>query len=190
MVEHANPDHSQHLTRRDTLKAGTGLGVAAVSIAAQPSAALAADEKRGGHLVVLNYAYPEVWDPHIAGTLGALGSISPVYNQVVEFNPLKPDEVIGNLAKSWDVEDDGLTYIFHLHEGVKWTDGKELTADDVAFSIQRMIEQRMIEPGKPRPRVGLLRPSTKAAEVVDKYTVKVTLNYPRPRSSNFWPWTT
>ncbi len=180
MVEHANPDHSQHLTRRDTLKAGTGLGVAAVSIAAQPPAALAADEKRGGHLVVLNYAYPEVWDPHIAGTLGALGSISPVYNQVVEFNPLKPDEVIGDLAKSWDVEDDGLTYIFHLHEGVKWTDGKELTADDVAFSIQRMIE-----PGKPRPRVGLLRPSTKAAEVMDKYTVKVTLNYPSPSFIKF-----
>ncbi len=180
MVEHPNQDHPQHLTRRDALKAGTGLGVAALSIAAQPTATRAADEKRGGHLVVLNYAYPEVWDPHIAGTLGALGSISPVYNQVVEFNPLKPDEVIGDLAKSWDVEDEGLTYIFHLHEGVKWTDGKELTADDVVFSIQRMIV-----PGEPRPRVGLLRPSTKAAEVVDKYTVKVTLNYPSPSFIKF-----
>ena len=34
-----------------------------------------------------------------------------MYNQVVEFNPLKPDEVIGDVAKSWDVEDNGLTYI-------------------------------------------------------------------------------
>ncbi len=180
MVEPLSQPHSQHITRRDALKAGTGLGAAAMAIAAQPAMTLAADEKRGGHLVVLNYAYPEVWDPHIAGTLGALGSISPVYNQVVEFNPLKPDEVIGDLAKSWDVEDNGLTYIFHLHEGVKWTDGKDLTADDVAFSIQRMIE-----PGKPRPRVGLLRPSTKAAEVVDKHTVKVTLNYPSPSFIKF-----
>ncbi len=180
MVEHPVQDHPHHLTRRETLKAGTGIGVAALSIAAQSTTARAADDKRGGHLVVLNYAYPEVWDPHIAGTLGALGSISPVYNQVVEFNPLKPDEVIGDLAKSWDVEDDGLTYIFHLHQGVKWTDGKELTADDVVFSIQRMIK-----PGKPRPRVGLLRPSTKAAEVVDKYTVKVTLNYPSPSFIKF-----
>ncbi|ETW94886.1 MAG: hypothetical protein ETSY1_32910 [Candidatus Entotheonella factor] len=178
MVGHVPQDHLQHLTRRDTLKAGTGLGVAALSMAAQP--ALAADEKRGGHLVVLNYAYPEVWDPHLAGTLGALASISPVYNQVVEFNPLKPDEVIGDLAKSWDVEDDGLTYIFHLHQGVKWADGQELTADDVVFSILRMIK-----PGEPRPRVGLLRPSTKTAEAVDKYTVKVTLNYPSPSFIKF-----
>lgn len=180
MVDYLGSDHPQHITRRDTLKAGTGLGVAAMAMAAQPASTFAADEKRGGHLVVLNYAYPEVWDPHIAGTLGALGSISPVYNQVVEFNPLKPDEVIGDLAKSWDVEDDGLTYIFHLHQGVKWTDDKDLTAEDVAFSIQRMIE-----PDKPRPRVGLLRPSTKAAEVVDKYTVKVTLNYPSPSFIKF-----
>ncbi len=103
-------DHPQGITRRNALVAGTGLGAAALSLASSPGA-LAAEDKRGGHLVVLNYAYPEVWDPHIAGTLGALGSISPVYNQVVEFNPLKPDEVIGDLAKSWDVEDSGLTYI-------------------------------------------------------------------------------
>ncbi len=112
MVDYLGCDHPQHITRRDALKAGTGLGAAAMAVAAQPAATFAADEKRGGHLVVLNYAYPEVWDPHIAGTLGALGSISPVYNQVVEFNPLKPDEVIGDLAKSWEVKDDGPRMFF------------------------------------------------------------------------------
>ncbi len=129
---------------------------------------------------MLNYAYPEVWDPHIAGTLGALGSISPMYNQVVEFNPLKPDEVIGDLAKSWEVSDDGLVYVFHLHDNVKWWDGKDLTAEDVAFSINRMIE-----PGKPRPRVGLLRPSTQSVEVVDRHTVRVRLKYPSPSFLKF-----
>ena len=169
-------------TRRDVLKYGTGLGVgaAALATASFPAATVAAAPKRGGHLVVLNYAYPEVWDPHIAGTLGALASISPVYNQVVEFNPLKPDEVIGDLAKSWEVQDDGLTFVFHLHENVKWSDGKDLTAEDVAFSIQRMIK-----PGEPRPRVGLLRPTTKSAEVVDRNTVRVRLNYPSPSFIKF-----
>src|SRR6266498_1540663 len=134
----------------------------------------------GGHATVLNYAYPEVWDPHIAGTLGALAAISPMYNQVVEFNPLNPGEVIGDLAKSWEVRDGGLTYMFHLHEGVKWWDGHDLTADDVAFSINRMIE-----PGKPRPRVGLLRPTTKSAEALDRHTVVVRLNYPSPSFLQF-----
>jgi hypothetical protein len=36
----------------------------------------------------------------------------------------------------------------------------------------------MIEPGKPRPRVGLLRPYINAVEAVDRYHVKVTLHYP------------
>ena len=60
-----------------------------------------------------------------------------MYNQVVEFNPIKPDEVIGDLAKSWEAKDKGLTYIFHLHEHVQWWDGRDLTAEDVAFSINR-----------------------------------------------------
>lgn len=65
----------------------------------------------GGQATLLNYGYPEVWDPHLAGTLGALGSISPMYNQLVEFNPLKPSEIIGDLAKSWEVSPDGMTYV-------------------------------------------------------------------------------
>ncbi len=169
-----------HLTRRDVLHTGLALGTASWTAAVMPTPVAAAQGRRGGHGFVLNYAYPEVWDPHIAGTLGALGSISPMYNQVVEFNPLKPDEVIGDLAKSWETTDDGLTYTFHLHENVKWWDGHDLTAEDVAFSINRMIE-----PGQPRPRVGLLRPMTEAAEVVDRNTVRVRLKYSSPSFIKF-----
>src|SRR5215831_1815706 len=84
-----------------------------------------------------------------AGTIFALAAVGPVYNQVVEFNPINPKEITGDLAKSWDVTDQGGTYTFHLYDNVKWWDGKDLTAEDVAFSLQRMIE-----PGKPRPRTG------------------------------------
>ena len=122
-----------------------------------------------------NVFYPEVWDPHIAGTIGPLAAFSPLYNQVVEFNPLKPSEITGDLAKRWDVSGNGLIYTFYLHENVKWWDGKDLTAEDVVFSLKRMIE-----PGKPRPRVGLLRPYIKAVDMVDRSTVKVELNFPAP----------
>ena len=177
-VDHTRQPISQ-VTRRGVLKTGlstaVGLGVASLS-PVEPRVAVAAPEgKRGGHGYVLNYAYPESWDPHISGTLAANAAISPMYNQVVEFNPLNPKEVIGDLAKGWEVSDDGTVYTFQLHENVHWWDGQALTAEDVAFSINRMIE-----PGQPRPRVGLLRPSTKQAEVVDPYTVRVHLNYPSP----------
>jgi peptide/nickel transport system substrate-binding protein len=129
----------------------------------------------GGHATVLNVFYPEVWDPHIAGTIGPLAAFSPLYNQIVEFNPLKPTEITGDLAKRWDVSANGLVYTFSLHDNVKWWDGKDLTAEDVVFSLKRMIE-----PGKPRPRVGLLRPYIKAVDMVDRSTVKIELNFPAP----------
>src|SRR5262249_61285443 len=92
----------------------------------------------GGHVNILSPGFPEVWDPHLAGALLADAAISPLYNQVVEFNPIKPDEVIGDLATRWEVQDGGLTYIFHLHDHVKWWDGKDLTAEDVAFTLTRI----------------------------------------------------
>jgi len=169
------------MKRRGRLRLFLGLVVLlTLALAGARVPAATAAPVYGGHVTLLNYAYPEVWDPHIAGTLGAMAAISPLYNQVVEFNPLNSREVIGDLAKSWEVSDGGLTYIFHLHEHVQWWDGKDLTAEDVAFSINRMIE-----PGKPRPRVGLLRPMTKSAEVIDRHTIRVRLNYPSPSFLKF-----
>ena len=178
-------DSPMQATRRELMKTGltVGAGVGAASLASAPFAtsALAAQEPvYGGQATVINYGYPEVWDPHLAGTLGALGSISPMYNQLVEFNPLDPSEVIGDLAKSWEATDGGMTYTFHLHDKVTWWDGKPLTADDVVFSLNRMIE-----PGKPRPRVGLLRPSIKSVELVDRLTVRVYLKLPSPSFLQF-----
>src|SRR5690606_7852047 len=46
-----------------------------------------------------------------------------------DFNP-KPQ-----LATSWEISSDGLTYTFHLRQGVKWHDGKPFTSADVAFSL-------------------------------------------------------
>jgi peptide/nickel transport system substrate-binding protein len=171
----------REVTRRDVLKIGLGLGAASLAMTTlTPMAAPSPAGVSGGHINILNVGYPEVWDPHIAGTVLANAAVSPLYNQVVEFNPINPSEIIGDLAKNWEVKDDGLTYIFHLHEQVRWWDGKDLTAEDVAFSINRMIE-----PGKPRPRVGLLRPSMKSAEAIDRNTVKVFLRYPSPSFLGF-----
>lgn len=176
---------SRQATRRDVLKTGlaAGLGLGASSLLATtplPLATAAPVGVYGGHATILNVGYPEVWDPHLAGTLLANAAISPMYNQVVEFNPLKPEEVIGDLATGWEVSPDGQTYIFKLHDHVTWWDGKPLTAEDVAFSINRMIE-----PGKPRPRVGLLRPMTRSVEVLDRHTVQVSLHYPSPAFLRF-----
>jgi peptide/nickel transport system substrate-binding protein len=91
----------------------------------------------------------------------------------VEFNPVNPGEIIGDLAKSWEFSDDGMSVTFVLHDNATWSDGQPVTAEDAAFSVNRMIE-----PGEPRPRVGLLRTSTKDAEALGPHTLKVNLNFP------------
>ena len=49
-------------------------------------------------------------------------------------------QIIPGLADTWDISDDGLTYTFHLHEGVTFHNGDPLTADDVVFTVNRMME--------------------------------------------------
>lgn len=44
-----------------------------------------------------------------------------------------------SLAKSWEISEDGLTYTFHLHEGVKWHDGTDFSAEDVLFTANDFL---------------------------------------------------
>lgn len=61
-----------------------------------------------------------------------------------ELNPMP------SLAKSWEVSEDGLTYTFHLQEGVKWHDGAPFSAEDVVFSADTFLRET-----HPRFRVSL-----------------------------------
>ncbi|MEM7530483.1 MAG: ABC transporter substrate-binding protein, partial [Pseudomonadota bacterium] len=50
------------------------------------------------------------------------------------------------LAESWEVSEDGLTYTFKLKEGVQFCDGREMTAEDVAYSLNRWIDPDIKSP--------------------------------------------
>jgi len=49
-------------------------------------------------------------------------------------------QIVPGLADSWDVSEDGLTYTFHLHEGVTFHNGDAFTADDVVYTVNRMMD--------------------------------------------------
>lgn len=72
------------------------------------------------------------------------------------------------LGKSWEMSEDGLTYIFELVPGVKFHNGDELTADDIVFSMQRAIT---IGEGYSY----LFIPSIKEVKALEKYKVQFTL---------------
>lgn len=75
------------------------------------------------------------------------------------------------IAKSWEISEDGLTYTFHLHENVKWHDGEPFTAADVVFSADKFLRET-----HPRLRTSLEHVESIAAP--DDHTVVFKLKQP------------
>ncbi len=94
-----------------------------------------------------------------------------LYNTLLKF---EDDGSIGpNLAKEWSCSDDGLTWTFVLNEGVKFHNGKELTANDVVATFERAMNA---EAGGLRT-TEVIKMFTKV-EAVDDYTVTITTDEP------------
>jgi len=90
-----------------------------------------------------------------------------VYSGLLTFNDQK--ELVGDLAESWQISDDLMTYTFKLRPNITFHNGEKLTADDVKFTFDL---------GMSAPQVADLFGVFKAVEVVDPSTVKVTLKQP------------
>lgn len=71
------------------------------------------------------------------------------------------------IAKSWDISDDGLTYVFHLQEGVKFHNGDDCKAADVVYSFERAKDTSTLKTALK---------SLVSVEAVDDYTVKMVLS--------------
>ncbi len=80
--------------------------------------------------------------------------------------------IVPGLAESWEVSDDGLTWTFHLRDGVKWHDGYPFTAEDVAFTVGIWLNRKI-----PYYLSGNVQGIT-GVEVVDPLTVKIYAEQP------------
>jgi peptide/nickel transport system substrate-binding protein len=77
------------------------------------------------------------WDPSVSASTESQW-LSNVYEPLIWANPPGSDDPFKPaLATSWEVSDDGLTWTFHLREGVTFHDGTPFTADAVKYSIER-----------------------------------------------------
>ena len=109
----------------------------------------------------------------------ASGEISGhVYNGLTKYD--KDIQIVGDLAESWNISPDGLKITFHLRKGVKWHDGVELTAEDVLFTYQKIIDPKVSTPYSSN-----YGPVEKV-EAVDKYTVKVVYKEPYAPALESW----
>ncbi|MBI2957903.1 MAG: ABC transporter substrate-binding protein, partial [Chloroflexi bacterium] len=104
----------------------------------------------------------ETWDPIKAD--GPNDSI--LLNQVYDwFFRMEAGKLAPSVIEKWDIAPDGLSWTFRVHQGIKFSDGTDLTAKDVKFSIDRYISKDALYAN--------MRNAADRSEVVDNYTVRV-----------------
>jgi peptide/nickel transport system substrate-binding protein len=110
----------------------------AVAFACSAASTHAQAPKHGGTLQFAISAETPHYDCHGSDTFATLHFASPFYSTLLRFNLSKFPEVEGDLADSWTVAPDLMTYTFKLHPGVKFHDGTTLTSADVKASYDRL----------------------------------------------------
>ncbi len=135
---------------------------------------------------------PAYGDLLIQGSIGDASNLIPmlasdsashdisglIFNGLVKYDANL--NLIGDLAESWKVSNDGLTITFKLRQGVKWQDGKEFTADDVLFGFRTILN-----PNTRTAYAGDFK-EVKEARVIDPYNFQVT--YLRPFAPGLSSW--
>jgi peptide/nickel transport system substrate-binding protein len=125
------------MKRRDFLISTSALvGGAVLGPGLQPFAAQAAEEPvRGGTLIWGHSETTQNLDMHQTGTASTGRLLQNVHDSIVTVD--KKFTVIPNLAESFELSSDGLTYTFRLRPGVKFHDGSDMTSADVKYSFDR-----------------------------------------------------
>jgi ABC-type transport system substrate-binding protein len=141
--------------------------------------------KQGGEMIVTYKDDVSTLDPAIGYDWQNWSMIKSLFNGLMDYEP-GTTELIPDLAESYEISDDGLTYTFKLHAGVTVHNGRELTADDVKWSIERVVRPETQSPGQ--GFFGMIAgfdevaagdtPELSGIEVVDPTTVIFTLSRP------------
>jgi len=117
----------------------------------------------------VTFAWPTYLDPAVGSDFSSSSSFVNLYDSLVY--PTTKGDVVPSVAEGWEASADGLTWTFHLKKGVKFHDGSELTAEDVVFSMNRIIT---IGEGYGYLFAGRIKKS----EAVDPYTVRFLMEEP------------
>jgi len=147
------------------LNFGLGAGLLAFAMAVQA-------QQQGGTLSLIVQPEPPVLIPAINQQGPTQYVTGKIYESLLKYtHDLEP---LPNLAKSWEMAEDGMSVTFHLEEGVKWHDGEPFTADDVVFSMTDMLPK-----AHGRARV-ILNRYLDDVEKIDDHTVVMKLKSPFP----------
>ena len=95
--------------------------------------------RRGGVLLAAIGADAPSLDPHQEQTFATLQPVAPLYSTLLQIDPYRYPNVIGDVASEWKISPDGLTYTFKIHPGIKFHDGSTMTAADVKATYDKIV---------------------------------------------------
>ena len=162
------------LSRRQFLKRSSAIGISAAAasslLAVVPS--FAATAKRGGtlRLALSSGGQSDSLDPTKFLSSADYARAYSIYSPLVALN--RKMQPIPALAESWEANAKADEWVFHLRKGVTFNDGKDFTAADVTYSLQRHLREGSESPGKP-----LLEQVTEMS-ADGKHTVRMKISAP------------
>ncbi len=120
-------------------------------------------------LIAAQGSEPDQLDPHKTSAYASFQVLENVYDTLVQ--PAEDLSMEPALAESWEISDDNLTWTFMLRDGVRFHNGRELVAEDVVYSFQRVIDE-----GLNGWRFG----AVESMSAPDDSTVVISLKQPSP----------
>ncbi len=157
------------IDRRAFAAGVAGLGVA-IALPGAGANAQDATPVAGGTLAVGVVGDPTELDPALSNLAATNLVVDLVYEGLVHEGPdLLPQPA---LAERWEISDDGLEYVFHLREGATFHHGPEVTATDVVYSIERVMDPETGSPWSPYTE------RISGIEATDDRTVTIALDAP------------
>jgi len=124
----------------------------------------------GGTLVWGVYHKPSAINPFFTTQTASAALVQLIFNGLVRINAVGAVEP--DLAKSWSLSADGLTYTFHLRRGVRFHDGTELTAQDALFTYNILKDPAVNSPFRESFDI------VESFSAPDPYTFQVLLKKP------------
>ena len=147
----------KRISRRNFLKVA-GVGAAALGLAAcggnkSGSTATSGNASSAGSstgsintagFTVQYGSNPETLDPALNSAVDGGNTIITVFETLLIIN--ENNEAVPGQAESWTTSEDGLTWVFTMRDGLKWSDGSELNAKDFEYSFKRMADPNTAAP--------------------------------------------
>ncbi|MFC4471311.1 ABC transporter substrate-binding protein [Streptomyces xiangluensis] len=176
--------HAPALHRRSFLKYSGALGAAAAissTLSACSSGPQSTNETGGGGegadrtlTAVIGYGNDQSWDPLITASAFSMAANHHIYEGLLDTDPISR-EPYAALATEIPADLQATTWRFTLREGAKWHDGQPVTADDVIFTFDRVLDPKTTTLAK-----NFFGSWLKEVRKVDEKSVELVLKFPFP----------